>query len=498
VLRALVDGLDVGVANVSPNVIIQYANARFAEVLGVRPFESLRGSNLKDYISGASWESLDLALAQALHYPLDGEMKVDVGGKTRVVRLSLAAIRTEYRFNGISIVAHEVTELVETSKALHDSEASVHSLSGRILHVQDEERRRIARELHDITGQELAVVAISLDQLAANVGRADVDIVKGIKESVELVHKIEDEVRTLSYLLHPPLLDQLGLGAALRWYAEGFTKRTGIQVEVETAKKSPRFSADKETALFRIVQESLTNVLRHSGSRTALLRFSAHSGTAQVSIEDQGKGMDIQKLAANSGQTLGVGIGGMRERLRQLGGKLEIHSQPGGTRVVATLPVEECVLTREEADSGEEVSREKPKGVSGETATRKRILIADDHDVTRRGIRSLLEDEPDLEVCGEASDGLEAVAKARELQPDLVILDLIMPRAGGFAAAHKIRQCGIPTSILVFTTHTHSGLERMLSMAGCDGCVLKGNASNELVRGVRAVLAGKSYFNPES
>ena len=500
--RSLLDGLDVGIANVTAHGLIRYANAHFAETLGVPGFVILAGNYLKQYVSAASWDALDSALSQAIRGPLQGEMTIEVEGKVRVVRLSLAPIQENSGDVSISMVAQEVTALVEASKALHDSEASVHSLSGRILRVQDEERRRIARELHDNTGQELAVIAISLDQLTAHPDQSSEQRRKTLQDCTELVHKVEDEIRTLSYVLHPPLLDQLGLGAALRWYAEGFTKRTGIQVEVDVPQKSPRFAADKETALFRVVQESLANVLRHSGSRTARLKFQVLDHLAEVSIEDQGKGMGAKKLAAaNTGRTFGVGIGGMRERLRQLGGRLEIHSQSTGTRIVATLPVAEIAalqavgVTPSEEHALEAVGADTENGAP-QCSARKRILIADDHEVTRRGIRSLLSLEPDMEVCGEAKNGLDAVMQARELKPDLVILDLIMPHVGGFAAAHKIRDSGLSSKILIFTTHSYPGLERTIRASGCDGYVLKGYASADLVQGVRRVLSGEFVAPP--
>ena len=201
--------------------------------------------------------------------------------------------------------------------------------------------------------------------------------------------------------------------------------------------------------------------------------------------------MDARKVAAaNAGKSLGVGIGGMRERLRQLGGNLSIHSESVGTRIVATLPVAEMSPHECPVTPAEEPPEDRERSLV-QTGGRRRILIADDHEVTRRGIRALFAEEPDLEICGEARDGIEAVARAKELKPDLIILDLIMPRAGGFSAAHRLRESGIPSRILVFTTHAYPGLERTIRAAGCDGYVLKGYASDDLIRGVRAALEGK-------
>jgi CheY-like chemotaxis protein len=250
-----------------------------------------------------------------------------------------------------------------------------------------------------------------------------------------------------------------------------------------------------------VVQESLANVLRHSGSPTARISFSMDAGIARVSIEDRGKGINRETLArAQEAATgLGVGIAGMRERLLQIGGTLEINSNGKGTTVVATLP-----LAKQEGHG--ESGQESPSHAEANSQpdplsipiVRKRVLVADDHEVTRHGVISLLASQPDIEVCGEAQDGLEAVAKTRELKPDLVLLDLTMPHAGGFAAAYEIHQMDAPPKILIFTNHSYNILEENIRSAHCDGYVLKGNAGRDLIRGIRAVLSGDKFYSSES
>lgn len=499
VLLALLEDLDTGVANLSRDGLILYANRRFAEIIGLPVYATAIGSPLQRYISAASWDALNSALAAAIEAPIQGEMKINASGETRVVRLSLGPIREK---NGTTIraVASEVTELVKASQELRDSKASLYSLSARLLQSQDEERRRIARDLHDITGQELAVLGMSLELANRNLSSPE-KVREALTESVGLARKIEDEIRTLSYVLHPPLLDELGLGSALAWYAEGFQKRTGIRVDTRIAPELPRLSTSDETTLFRVVQESLANVLRHSGSPTARISLSVDSGFARVSVEDQGKGLNPETLARDREATgLGVGIAGMRERLLQIGGTLEIQSNGRrGTRVVATLPLVkdgERSEPVENSPSAEEVASQPPP--ISIPVIRKRILVADDHEVTRHGVVSLLADEPDLEVCGEAEDGLQVVEKVKELRPDLVILDLTMPNAGGFAAAYEIRRMDLAPKILIFTTHSYRTLEENIRSAHCDGYVLKGNASRDLLRGIRAVLNGDKFYNSEA
>jgi CheY-like chemotaxis protein len=346
-------------------------------------------------------------------------------------------------------------------------------------------------------GETMAVVVMALTHLVENLDRPGTDIRMTIGEAVAMVRNIEQEVRSLCYLLHPPLLDELGLASALRWYVEGFNKRCQIKVSLETPARLRRLPRDKEMALFRVVQESLTNILRHSGSLTARIEVREAPGQILLCVEDEGRGIDRATLAKieNGKETLGVGIPGTRERLLQFGGQLEIHSGPQGTRVVASIPVEQERGGERSEPSVVEHGSDKRAPRSDNRRTRKRILVVDDHEVIRQGIRALLAEQEDLEVCGEAQDGMEAVLKTRDLNPDLIIMDLTMPQVGGLSAAYRIRQMGSESKILVFTTREFEGLERMIEKSGCDGIVVKSNAGEDLLRAAREVLKGKRFFN---
>ena len=421
-----------------------------------------------------------------------------VGEKPQTIRLSLAPVGGK-RGPTVRIVATEVTQLVETNKTLQETQTALRSLSARILQLQDQERRRIARDLHDTTGQELAVIVMSLRHLADSLDRPALDVRKAILDALELVRKVNEEVRTLSYLLHPPLLDEFGLGSALKWYVEGFSQRSGIEVAVEIPQGMARFSPDKETALFRVVQESLTNVMRHSGSRKASIQVTMSGSEVQVSVQDQGRGIESRILnrLGYEVKALGVGIPGLRERLRLFGGRLEVSSSAQGTQVLGILPVREEIQAAASiptpCETGQWGGGDAPRQTGNGNAP-KRILIVDDHELMRRGIRALLDDQPDLEICGEARNGVEALQKTGELKPDVIIMDLSMPGSGGLSASHSIRQSGSPAKILVFTNQSLSGIERMIQTAGCDGLVLKAYAGRDLLRGIRAVLAGEQFY----
>lgn len=490
--REVLEGLDIGVAAVKPDGQIIWANPPFAETLGIGPGVDPVGLRLHSLITPHSWASLDAALQVATRSSTEGEMKIETKSRPRRIQLKLAPISAGEE-TIIQLVARDVTKLAQTSEDLKKTEASLHTLSGRLLRLQDEERRRIARDLHDITGQELAVVVMSLSHLARTLHDPSVDGEKQITESVEIVRKVEQEIRTLSYLLHPPLLDELGLVSALKWYVEGFNKRTGLDVDIIVPANFKRLLPEKETALFRVVQEGLTNVLRHSGSKRAWIELSVSPHQVQISVADEGKGVNSETLRKLNGrkEILGVGIPGIRERLRQFGGTLEVHSGRRGTILVAIVPAERISAGNlVQAQSDEDFAA---PGVA-ESSARKRILLVDDHEMIRHGIRSLLEVYDDLEICGEAADGLEAIAKARELDPDLIVMDLSMPRAGGLAAIHQIKQSQSRAKVLIFTTHDFEGLESMAEIAGCSGVVLKRRANQDLVRAVRGVLSGERFF----
>ena len=238
-----------------------------------------------------------------------------------------------------------ILEVNRDITARREAEESLRNLSARLLQLQDEERRRIARELHDTTGQSLAALAIHL--AAANERIAGKDPVASdiLREALQLSQEASDQTRTLSYLLYPPTLDFSGLKSALEWFADGFTQRSKIKVALDLALGPERVPQSLETALFRIVQESLTNMYRHSGGTMATVRGRRQGNTVSLEISDNGKGMPTDLLASLSGPggQVGVGIRGMKERARQLGGKLRIRSSDAGTTIVVIMPVRESI-----------------------------------------------------------------------------------------------------------------------------------------------------------
>jgi PAS domain S-box-containing protein len=228
------------------------------------------------------------------------------------------------------------------------AEEALEHLTARLLQLQDEERRRIARELHDVTAQNMLAIVTNLSRirqgryLPSEFDEIVTDCYKLGKESLK-------DIRTFSYLLHPPMLDESGLFDALQWYVDGFINRSGIYVDLVMSGEVERFPSEVEIALFRVVQESLTNIHRHSGSDTASIRLEREEKQLVLQITDRGRGMPgtVKSKGTNETLLLGVGIPGMRQRIRQLGGNLEIKSSEQGTTVKVTVPLENPVGSRQ-------------------------------------------------------------------------------------------------------------------------------------------------------
>jgi two-component system NarL family sensor kinase len=495
--RVLVESINDGAATLDASGKVLYANSRFAQILNI-PLGKLTGSSLQNNLYPHQRDQLKKLIGQALHRSSVAELTLDATeGRPKLVRFTLRPLK-DSDIHKVGVVATELTELVEANEALKSNEESLRQLSARLLQLQDEERRRIARDLHDVTGQKLAIQSMALSGIISrDLSSLDAESKHALSESLAWNKEISAEIRTLSYLLHPPLLDELGLSSAVKWFVAGFTSRTGIVVETHVPAEIRRLSADAEVAIFRVLQETLTNVHRYSESPKASVRMEATPDEIKLEIRDFGVGMKSSKTTGGSGplERLGVGIQGMTERMRQLGGKLQITSSPNrGTIVSATLPIANQVALPTQASTQLSSSPDLALELAGTVANtlRKKILIADDHEMLRRGVRNTLQAEPDLEICGEAVDGQDAVQKVKALHPDLVILDINMPVLNGLVALRQILRSRPDTKVLVFSVHDSDQTVQEVYAAGAHGFLSKGKDSQDLLRVVRKLLNMKT------
>ncbi len=231
-------------------------------------------------------------------------------------------------------------QIRERTAEIADAHESLRALSMRLMQAQDEERRRVARELHDSAGQVVLAISCALNEAERNAGEPRA-LGHCLDEARALLDRLGKEIRTTSYLLHPPLLDECGLASAIRWYIDGLAKRSGLFITAEIPENLERLPVELETAMFRIVQECLTNIHRHSGSKTARILVGRHEvESVLLRIEDDGRGIPPEILHHPTGAAqVGVGLAGMRERVRHLNGEMKINSSPRGTAISIEFPV---------------------------------------------------------------------------------------------------------------------------------------------------------------
>lgn len=322
----LVERMQQGAAMLDARGCIVYCNLSLAQLLGVSR-EKVIGGYLQDLLDPA-----DQPLCQKLQHGAqigssDGEMSLRLAdGSLIPANFSFSVLSRDKSATGVLI-----TDLRLQKQQME--------FASRLQHLQDEERKRIARELHDSVGQLLAAIGMNINIVQAQSHKLDSKAAGALSENARLVEQVSTEIRTISHLLHPPLLDLAGLTSALRWYVDGFSERSHIKVDLEIPADLGRLPSDMEIAIFRIVQECLTNIHRHSGSATAAIRLHQEDERLIVQVEDHGKGIPAERKQELESGRGGVGFGGMRERVRQLGGALEIRSQGSGTLISATLKV---------------------------------------------------------------------------------------------------------------------------------------------------------------
>jgi PAS domain S-box-containing protein len=358
--RLIVEGVqDYAIFLLSPEGIVMTWNKGAEQIKGYKPAEIIGQHFSTFYLPDAKesgWPARELELARAQGRFADEGWRMRKDGSSFWANVVITAINgPDGEFKGFSKVTRDLTErraleersqqlnkelrarmtqLLESRSQLELRTLELQRLSGLLLNIQDEERRRIARELHDDLGQELIALKMSLEA-----GRRDRNP-DDHKKTIGFVDNAMAKIRNLSYLLHPPLLDEAGLIPAIHWYLEGFRKRSELRITLDCKPGTfPRLAKEIETTIFRIVQECVTNLYRHSGSSDGRVEIHLQTDRVMVRVRDFGKGIEGTTLSGNLPSTSGVGIAGMRERLKQFGGELRIFKAEPGAIVEATIPL---------------------------------------------------------------------------------------------------------------------------------------------------------------
>jgi PAS domain S-box-containing protein len=476
IYRAIAESIDYGVWIADANGRNIYASPSFLELVGLTPEQSmefgwthaLHPDDVQDTLgawqecvrSGARWER-----HQRFRRPGGGWQHILARGVP--IRddhgeiLYWAGINLDIQNQKETELALE-ERIVERTEELLKTRNELRELSLRLLRAQDEERRRIARELHDGVGQLLAAMNMNLSALLSKTSKLGADATKAVEDNRNLVDQALRDIRTISYLLHPPLLDEIGLASALQWYLGGFAERSKIAASLEIAPDLGKLHRDLELSLFRIVQECLTNIHRHSGSLTARVRLYRTHGEIVLEVIDEGIGIPRDVYTKiSTGKSFGLGLRGIRERLRQFGGRLELKSNETGTVVLAVLPddfkeafdddivISSTKLTSTPSRSPEEAAGSmvsKPSDSNHEAAT---ILCIDDEPSGMYARKLLLESAGHRVV--EARSGPEGIRAFKSEKIDAVVLDYWMSGMKGTEVAAELKGLDPSVPIIVLS-----------------------------------------------
>ena len=347
-----------------------------------------------------------------------------------LIARSQAMLRIQQAESALRVAQAELEQRVaERTAELSQANAALRAMSLRLVEVQEKERRFVAHELHDQLGQTLTGLKLVLEMSLKPTNPSQAE---SFAEALRLIDDLMERIRRLSVDLRPHMLDDLGLLPALEWHFRRFGKQTGIQVQLKRTATFNRLPPPIETAAYRIVQEALTNVARHSGAKEADVRLWAGDERLRVQVEDRGKGFQPEQALAARNST---GLAGMRER-------------------------------------------------------------AEDHHVVRQGFKALLEAQSDFRLIGEAADGLTAVELVEKHHPNILVLDLMIPRLHGLEVIRRVHKSAPHTRVIVLSMHPDEPYVMEALRNGASGYVLKDSTAAELVQAVRTVMAGRRHLSP--
>ena len=364
-----------------------------------------------------------------------------------------------------------LTKFVETMNAMLDRLAEERRIGARAaLTAQERERLRIGRALHDEAGQTLTAIALEVERAASDGPEAQREQMASLAAQL---HDCLDEIRRISRDLRPEALDDLGLVNALIALTSRVDRQSGVRIERRLSAQLPTLSTELELVIYRVAQEALTNVLRHAKATRCVVVLESSDDEVELRVSDDGVGMPSRL----NGET--IGIEGMRERALLGGGTLSIESSRGqGTQVTLRLPVPTVRLMP--------------------VPLKTRILLADDHELVRSGLKLVLDAEPDLAVVAEAGDGAEALEIGMSGEIDLAVLDVSMPRLTGLQVARELHRRRPELHMLMLSVHDNEQYFFEALKAGASGYVLKSAANRDLIEGCRATMRGEPFVYPRA
>jgi signal transduction histidine kinase/AmiR/NasT family two-component response regulator len=380
--------------------------------------------------------------------------------------------------------------VAERTQELADSQARLRALVAELARAEERERRRLAIELHDYMAQMLLVSRLKLDRAASLV--RDAELRELLADAQNSLDDSINYTRTLMAELSPRVLYDLGLPPALRWLAEQMA-RHGLSVEVSGETDGLSLPEDHAVFLFQCVRELLWNVVKHAGVNKASVSYYLEHGQITVLVADQGKGFDPVVLREIGNGLEKFGLFSMGERVELQGGLLEVISSPGnGTSVSIKLPMVKADLEKTTITSAKPES--KPLSANQPI----RVVLVDDHQMMRQGLRSLLEDHPELAIVGEAADGLEAVAMSQALAPDVMLMDINLPKLDGIAATQRIMQERPSTIVIGISFGSDAYVDQAMKAAGAITCVTKERAVEDICRAIKDAVEERKTVHAQA
>jgi len=420
--------------------------------------------SLTDQISAVNEHELNSRILQVTELFAGLRARVAI---TLFVSLGLGALLAT--FSTRRILTYEGTA-AEHLAEIEEAQLELKELSARLVEVQETERRTISRaKLHDEVGQSLSALLVALSNMSANLpSDAAGSAAPHLSAARGLAESSLRAVRDMALLLRPSMLDDLGLVPALRWQGREVSRRTGMTVSIDAAGVPDELPDAYRTSVYRVVQGALHNCEQHARATEVRVTLRTIGNALVLSVKDDGAGFDAN-------ESRGMGLLGMQERVASF----RRHVQRGIRR------------GQRNSDYGEAAVAGRGKRVK-----KIRILLADDHTVMRSGLKALLERQSDFEVTGEAADGREAVDLTEKLRPEVVVIDVAMPRLNGLDATQQIVSKHAGIAVVVLSMHSDEGYIIRALKAGARGYLLKDSAEADLIAAIRAVHDGKAFFSP--
>ena len=407
-------------------------------------------------------------------------------------RVTISDITQQKRLEGELRESNEMLEVrvAERTALLEKRSRQLIRLSEKLVETEQRERKRLAGILHDDLQQILVAIKHRLHILSSKTGSETVAIAQ---ETKSLVGEAIQIARNLSVELSPPVLHWGSLRELIEWVASWFEEKYDFRVSLDLPDRLPTTSESFRGLVFQVLRELLFNANKHSGLLEARVRVACEGGHLRISVEDSGRGFDPASLEEKQEDPTGFGVFNIKERLEAVGGALEVDSAPGaGTKFRVSLPLGEGeteLVHDAEALNAEELPVVLRPSEVGEDQIR--LLVVDDHKIVREGLITMLGRQADMAIVGEATDGLEAVRMAGQLQPDVIVMDVSMPNMDGVEATRQIKRQWPGIAVVALSVHNHEDLGQALSLAGARAFLRKDLPSEELFEAIRAALPGR-------